>query len=119
MHVLLTGSTGFIGSELLERLAAREDVVRVLVRPETLAQSENVAHLKQRDRVEIVAGSLMDADALGRATRGVEVVYHLAGLIPGPGVEPQDVIHTNIHGTEALLRASAASGARRLVFTSS
>ena len=78
MRVLLTGATGFIGAYVLDELLARGDVVRVLIRPETLARSDRAQALAQRDNVEIVAGTLMDEAALIEATANVEVVYHLA-----------------------------------------
>jgi uncharacterized protein YbjT (DUF2867 family) len=40
MNVLLTGATGFIGSQVLERLLTRGDVVRVLIQSKTLAQPD-------------------------------------------------------------------------------
>lgn len=109
VKVCLTGATGFIGRYVLERLLADGDEVVVLALPET---REQVPH---RDRVEVVAGTLEDADALAEATGGAEVVYHLAALLPGS--EPGDLFRVNVDGTENLLRASPEGV--RFVFTSS
>ena len=119
MNVLVTGATGFIGACVLDQLVARGDTVRVLVRPETLAQPTRLEHLTQRDGVEVVVGSLAEVDVLSRAAHGVGVVYHLAGRLPGVGVRPQDLIRVNVSGTENLLRASASEGVVRFVFISS
>ncbi|HEV7860312.1 MAG TPA: NAD(P)-dependent oxidoreductase [Pyrinomonadaceae bacterium] len=119
MRVLLTGGTGLIGAQVLERLIARGDLVRVLVRPQTLAQPHKVRHLKGREQVEIVQGSLTDKNILDQATGEVDVIYHTAALLPRPGTQPADLIQTNVEGTKNLLRASVASGRPRVVFTSS
>jgi nucleoside-diphosphate-sugar epimerase len=119
MNVLLTGATGFIGAQVLERLVARGDVVRVLVRPETLAQPQKVKHVTQRDRVELVVGSLANRTELAKAAEGLEVVYHLAGLLPRPHTKPEDLIRVNVHGTENLLQASVTGSIRRFLFISS
>jgi nucleoside-diphosphate-sugar epimerase len=78
MRVLLTGATGFIGSYLLERLLAQGDVVRVLVRPESLSKSETAQRLFVDDGVKIIVGTLTDAKVLAEASSEVDIVYHLA-----------------------------------------
>ena len=116
VRVLLTGATGFVGSEALGQLLERGDHVRVLALPDTIES------LRDRDRVDVVAGSLSDAAALGEATRGVEVVYHLAAIHLSAlraSANPRDLRIVNVEGTGQLLRACAANGVRRVVFTSS
>jgi UDP-glucose 4-epimerase len=116
MRVLLTGATGFVGSEVLEQLLDRGDNVRVLALPDTL---ETLPH---RDRVDVVAGSLSDPAALAEATRDAEVVYHLAAIHLSAlraVANTTDLKIVNVEGTDHLLRACAASAVRRVVFTSS
>ncbi|HTN42204.1 MAG TPA: NAD(P)-dependent oxidoreductase [Nitrospiria bacterium] len=111
-RVLLTGATGFIGSHVLDRVLMQEGRVRVLALPETIKD------LRQPDRVEVVAGSVTDEALLTEAVRGVEMVYHMAALLPGSS--HVDLMKINVHGTENLLRACGrAGGIRRFVFTSS
>src|SRR5687767_1804624 len=116
MRVLLTGATGFVGTEVLEQLLDRGDEVRVLALPET------VERLRDREHVEVVAGSLSDPGALDEAARNVEVVYHLAAIHLSAlraSVSPGDLRIVNVEGTGHLLRACAANAVRRVVFTSS
>ena len=116
MRVLLTGATGFVGSEVLEQLLHRGDEVRVLVLPDTLDR------LRHRDRVEVVEGGLGDASALAIATSGVDVVYHLAAIHLSAlraVTDPRDLRIVNVEGTDCLLRACRVSAVRRIVFTSS
>jgi UDP-glucose 4-epimerase len=124
MRVLLTGATGFVGSYLLESLLARGDAVRVLVRPlQGQTRSEMIQRLLHSQGVEIIAGSLMDAEALAEAVRGVDVVYHLAWQSNRPTRRTdrrntnRELHQININGTEQLLRASVASGVQRFIYT--
>jgi nucleoside-diphosphate-sugar epimerase len=116
VRVLLTGATGFVGSQVLEQLLDRGDEVRVLALPDT------VESLRHRDRVEVIAGSLSDSAVLVEATRGAEIVYHLAAIHLSALraiTDPADLRVVNVEGTDRLLRACAIGAVRRIVFTSS
>jgi len=69
--------------------------------------------------VSIIEGDVLDATSLQKALQGVEMVYHLAGMIsimPGRN----DLLRTvNILGTRNILFACYQAGVRRLVYTSS
>ena len=73
MHVLVTGSTGFIGVHLVSALVARGWQVRCLVRA-TSNRTPMAAH-----QVEYVVGSLQDQSALRQAVQGIDLIFHLAG----------------------------------------
>ncbi len=74
-NILITGATGFIGNHLARFLVERGDNVCCLVRPR--ANTEPLESLG----VSLVRGSLEDRESIAYAMRGVEYVYHLAGLI--------------------------------------
>ncbi len=111
--ILVTGATGHIGNVLVRELLARGETVRALVMPQE--DRTPLAGLE----VEIVEGDVLDPASLDRALRGVDVVYHLAGLISiQPGPDP--VLHrVNVEGTANVLHAARRAGVRRLVYTSS
>ena len=111
MRILLTDATGLLGPPLLERLLARGDIVRVLILRETPHD------LQHRNDVEVIEGSLSDVDVLIKATKNVEVVYHLAQLSPAPERTGVDFVRVNVQGTENLLRACGPH-IRRFVFRS-
>ncbi len=71
----ITGGTGFIGSHLVERLLAKGYTVRCLVRDPK--KPGYLAHLP----VELYYGDLFSTSVLEQAIRGVDYVYHVAGVV--------------------------------------
>ena len=71
--------------------------------------------------IDLIVGDLRDPDALARAVRGVEIVFHQAAIpsVPLSMADPAATIAVNIDGTLALLLAARDAGARRVVFASS
>jgi uncharacterized protein YbjT (DUF2867 family) len=107
--ILLTGSTGLVGSALLRRLLDSGEQVRCLVRdPRRLGPN--------RVRVQITLGELADPVSLRQAVRGVKTVIHLAASIrdqPGSSIE-----ELNAMATIRLLRDAERAGVERFVYFS-
>jgi len=103
MRVLLTGSAGFIGRMVLDRLRqAGTDVVEF-------------------DRAISPGHDVADLDAVRPATMGCDAVIHLAAKV-GLGVDLGDIddyVRVNDLGTAVVLRAAAEAGIERLVYASS
>jgi nucleoside-diphosphate-sugar epimerase len=112
MRVCVTGGTGFLGGALVRRLLAGHVPVRVLARP-----SRRADELETRG-AEVVRGELGDPEALARAFRGIELVYHVAAKVDSAGTVA-DFFETNVRGTERVLAASLEQGVRRVVYESS
>ena len=110
MRALVTGGTGFVGSHLAEALARRGDTVTALVR------SPAKAGLLTSLGVSLVRGDLHDHAALQRATRNIDVVYHVAGLTAARN--EAEFLRANRDGTANLIAACAA-GLPRFVLVSS
>jgi nucleoside-diphosphate-sugar epimerase len=117
-QVLVTGGAGFIGSNLVEQLVKEGARVRVL---DNFTRGIQANLTNVRDEVEVVEGNLLDADALDKAVRDTEVIFHQAAVVSVP-YSVQNPTHTtevNVAGTLNLLIAARDAGARRLVFASS
>lgn len=109
----VTGGSGFVGGALLARLVADGREVRALARSEEAAASIGTAGARS------VAGDLFDVAALLEGMRGCETIFHVAGVNAMCVRDPGEMLHTNLEGSDVVLRAAAAVGARRLVLTSS
>jgi len=113
MKALVTGASGFIGSHLAEALLKRGYEVRCLVR--------NTSALKWLDGLEFILcrGDCTDPGSLREAAKGVDYVFHLAGLTKARREE--DFYHVNAKGTqhmaEAVLRENPSL--KKFVFLSS
>jgi UDP-glucose 4-epimerase len=114
---LVTGGAGFIGSHVAEALVRRGDRVRVLDNFCT-GKREN---LTAAGAVDLVEGDLRDVDAVTRAVRGVEGVFHQAALrsVPRSVDDPTSTNDVNVCGTLNLLMACREAGVRRVVYASS
>ncbi len=110
----LTGGTGFVGGHVARALVAAGWTVRLLARDPARAKGPLLAELP----VEVVPGSLGDAEALRRALSGAEAIVHVAGLTKARTLgEYREV---NVRGTELLLEAGlhAAPDAHFLLVSS-
>lgn len=107
--ILVTGGTGFIGTHLLERLAAKGEKVRALVRRTRVARALPPG-------VQTVYGDLTSGDGLVEALSGSDAVIHLAGVTKA--LRRDDYYTGNVQATERLARATADRGIR-LVHVSS
>jgi UDP-glucose 4-epimerase len=115
---LVTGGAGFIGSHLVEALAADGKRVRLFDNFSTGLRS-NLATISPPP--ELIQADLADADALERATSGVTVAYHLGALASVQrSVESPEVSHLACAtGTLNLLNAARKTGVRRVVYAAS
>jgi len=112
---LVTGATGFIGSQLVPYLVGQGRQVRILVRSRQKAEAVFGPLIGSLDVAE---GDLGDPASLARAAAGVERTYHLASRINFQG-SLRRMRAINVEGTRRLLDACVAAGVRRVVHMSS
>ena len=120
--VVVTGAGGFIGSHLVECLAARGARVRALVHYNSQGSIGALRHAEPRalGTIDIVPGDVQDPQAMRSLVRGAHAVFHLAALIgiPYSYAAPASYVATNIGGTLNLLEAARAERLERVVVTS-
>jgi UDP-glucose 4-epimerase len=118
MRYLVTGGAGFIGSHLAEALLAEGHEVLVLDDFST-GRQENISHLDESDRFQVICSSVTEADLVRDCVASVDGVFHLASAV---GVrliidEPVKTLETNVEGTASVL-AACAQHARPVLITS-
>jgi nucleoside-diphosphate-sugar epimerase len=101
MKALVTGATGFIGSQIVDYLLERGYEVRCTIR-----KSSNLRWLKDKP-IELVEASLNDKEALKKAVQGVDYIFHIAGVTAAKNYDV--FLKANRDGTRNLLEAVAES----------
>jgi dihydroflavonol-4-reductase len=109
---LVTGATGLLGARLVARLTNSGTKVRALVRDAARAGTTF------GPAVELAVGDVTDPSALVAAMRGVEQVYHLAGIPEQWLRDPRVFHHVNCIGTKNVLTAARAASVTSVVHAS-
>jgi len=116
MKILITGCSGFIGSNLTMRLLSEGYSVVGL---DNLSQgdSRNMDDFAKNPKFTFVKADILDLEAMKRAATGCDVIYHLAAFkIPRMG-NAYDTLHINTAGTQNAILA-AVHNKSFLVFSS-
>jgi UDP-glucose 4-epimerase len=110
MKVAVTGGCGFIGSHVVDKLRDHNIDVRVL---------DNMG-TPHRDDVDHVRVDIMDQQALTDATRGIDVIYHLAAVadVNNVAADPTGSVSLNVLGTANVLEAARQNQCRRVILAS-
>jgi UDP-glucose 4-epimerase len=118
LNYLVTGGAGFIGSHLVDVLAARGDSVLVMDDLST-GRIENLDGALATGRVEFVEGSVCDESLVRECMERVDVCLHMAAAV---GVKlivdrPLETTLRNVRGCDIVTGASAEFG-KRLLYAS-
>ena len=123
---LITGVAGFIGSNLLQALLERDQVVIGLDNFSTGSQKnidlvEGKVEARQWQRFRLIKGDVRDLAACKQCCEGVDVVLHHAALgsIPRSVADPIATHQSNVNGFLNMLVAARDAPVDRFVFASS
>jgi dihydroflavonol-4-reductase len=112
MRALVTGATGFIGSNVTRMLVGEGIGVRILKR-----EGSSNPNLNGLD-VETARGDLRDKESLRRAIKGCDALFHVAASYTFWSRNPNDIYGSNVEGTRNILAAAEEGGVERVVYTS-
>ena len=112
--ILVAGSTGNLGSEVVRQLRERGESVRGLVR--ATSAPEKVARLREMG-AETIVGNLRDRASLDEAVRGARTVISTVSII-GTAQEGDSFTDTDAAGNIALIDAAKAAGVDHFIFVS-
>ncbi len=116
-RILVTGGAGFIGSNLVDRLAPGNKVIVL----DNLSTGLISNLEKSKDRITLVRGDILDKGLLKDIVSQVDFIFHLAANVGNiKSIEdPYFDMEVNIKGTVNLLEACLNSNIKRLVYSSS
>lgn len=116
----MTGGAGFIGSNLVDALAARETDEIIVADDFSSGKRENVAQHASNPRVRVAELDIRNKDAVRAIMRGVDAVYHLAVQCVRVSIRDPYLVHdVNATGTLHLLTAALDENIKRFVYCSS
>jgi len=120
--VLVTGAGGFIGSHLVEALAAKGAEVKTFVRYNSRNDWGMLENIPSgvKDNLDVTMGDIIDFGVVKKAVKNCDIIFHLAALIgiPYSYIAPESYVNTNIKGTLNLMQASLEEGVEKIVHTS-
>ncbi len=118
MAVLVTGATGFVGTWLVRELLRRGEKVHILHRPNS--SLEEFEEFNLGSRLVSHMGDVTSLASLVEATKNIDTVFHLAGVVGYSRAMRKTMDAVNVQGTENVIQAIRANESRaKLVYMSS
>jgi nucleoside-diphosphate-sugar epimerase len=122
MNLLVTGATGFIGSNIVEALLAADH--RVIAFSNTVPPASQRDWFKSQGNAAFICGDVRDAARLEAAIReyDVEVLVHAAVITAGAERERRDgplIVDVNLVGAACAAMSAATTGLARFVLVGS
>ncbi|WP_090555670.1 NAD-dependent epimerase/dehydratase family protein [Pedobacter hartonius] len=108
--ILVTGATGFLGSELIDQLTRQGKKLRALKRETSVIP----VLLKDNSLVEWFVTEINDLASLEDAFEGITQVYHCAALVSFNPKDKAELLKINIEGTSNIANLCTTYGARLL-----
>ncbi len=120
--LMITGGTGSFGNTVLKHFLHTDiGEIRIFSRDEK--KQDDMRHELQAlypedsKKVKFIIGDVRNPNSVADAMPGVDYIFHAAALKQVPSCEffPMEAVHTNIEGTENVLRAAINAGVKRVV----
>ena len=108
-RVLVTGGSGFIGSNVIEELMKSFKVVNLDLKP------------SKNSEIEQMIGDIRDKELVEKAVENCDIIIHLAAQVSVPlSIDyPQKTFDINVQGTQNVIDAAHKFGIKRLIIASS
>jgi UDP-glucose 4-epimerase len=122
MNVLITGGAGYIGAELVKKLAGQSDVGQITVYDNLARKNYNffTSYKLESNKVKFIEGDLLDSRKLRSALKDIDIVYHLAALTDkNPSLDSHMFEQVNHWGSSELINAIEESKVSKVIYASS
>jgi uncharacterized protein YbjT (DUF2867 family) len=118
MRILVTGASGFVGSQLIPRLCAQGHAVRALGRePERIRRALAGGQEHEKDgELALFRGDTLTGEGLAPALEGVEVAYYLIHSLERSHPDLGDLAARERTSAETFAAAAVAAAVRRIVY---
>lgn len=124
MNILITGGAGYIGTELVAKLAG-DPAVKKIVIYDNLSRPNYRVFLGGRregsEKLKFYKGELLDSRHLKMVLKDIDVVYHLAAKVTTPFANADAHMYEQVNhwGTAELVYAVEESNVKKFIYTSS
>jgi UDP-glucose 4-epimerase len=119
-RVVVTGCAGMIGSHLVDALLTDEHAAVVGIDDLSFGSTTNLAGVLGHPRFQFHQADVQDVEAIGRLCREAATIVHLAAVKKIGEKEPgARTLRVNTHGTENVLEAAKAWGAKVVLASTS
>lgn len=117
MKMLVTGGAGFIGSNFIHYWLKNhpEDQITNFDVLTYAGHTESLRDIEENPNYNFIKGNIIDADAVGQAMAGIDVVVHFAAEshVDRSIIDPLRFVKTNVLGTAILLNAALEAKIKR------
>jgi dihydroflavonol-4-reductase len=113
--ILVTGGTGFLGSELLRQLTERGEKVRAIKRDTSVIPPI----IAKNALIEWVEADTLDYFALSEAMEGIQKVYHCAAMVSFNPADYKMMQKVNVEGTSNVVNLCVDHSVEKLIHVSS
>lgn len=98
-NILITGSSGLLGSHIVDFLLSLSPKIRLLTRSPLIRPEKNIT---------VFQGDVTESSVVTKAIKDVDIIFHLASLVSVDNSikNPFETLNTNIMGTLQLLESA-------------
>jgi nucleoside-diphosphate-sugar epimerase len=112
MKIMITGATGFIGSELIKKLTDQGNYIHALCR-----SSSNVEHLL-KPNIKLFLGDILDQQSIANCMDGCEQIYHLAAYAKNYAKSPNTFFDSNNNAVRMILNLALEKKVKKVLVMS-
>ena len=108
-RVLVTGGSGFIGSNVIQELMKSFNIVNLDLKP------------SKNSEIEEIIGDIRDKELVEQVAENCDIIIHLAAQVSVPlSIDyPQKTLDINVQGTQNIIDSAHKFGIKRLIIASS
>jgi dihydroflavonol-4-reductase len=111
--IFVTGGTGLVGSNLVKKLISTGEEITLF------SHGDSNHPFLENLKFNKIKGDIRDYNSVLNAVNGYDKVYHLAAMLSPNITKTNDMIETNVKGTENLMKACLETNVEKIVHVSS